>query len=373
MIAPDRLVTIAIHTYERAVKLKQILGHYDITAVIHNVNLIRQSFSSAVRVRISEKDLSRALQIIEGKSLDDLYLTVSAMEGEEKLKILIPVDLTDHSINRCKVGFDLAERFNAEVVLLHSFMGSNKGGGLLFRGNSYKMLKIITAKEDLDTECDAVVMMEELVDKLNDLIANGNLPNINFDFEISQGVPEDIIMETAKRLTPILIIMGSSNREDVDLLGSITAEVLDAAKYTVLTIPDDIDSVCFKNVNKVVLFTDFHQNDLYLFEPFIKRFKGRNMDITFVGIAEEHEGVRRRCLESLIDFCESTYPDFTFSYKDFIGEGFLDSFDEFIRTKEVDLLIIPNKKRNIISRLLSSSMAQRVLFSSDVPILAIPH
>ncbi|MFI3240548.1 MAG: universal stress protein, partial [Bacteroidales bacterium] len=184
MIASERLVTLAIHTYDRGVKLKQILEHYGIEAVINNVNLIRQSFSSAVRVRICEKDLSRALQITEGKSLDDLYLSISEMECEEKMKILIPVDFSESSIKECQIGFDLAERFNAEVVLLHSFLGSNQGGGLLFRGNSYKMLDIITAKEDVDTKFEAVDKMEELIDKLNILVANGNLPNINFIFEI---------------------------------------------------------------------------------------------------------------------------------------------------------------------------------------------
>ena len=64
-----KLITIAIHTYEKAVILKTLLEKEGITAVLHNVNLIQPVVSSGVRVRIHEEDLPLALKIIESSSI----------------------------------------------------------------------------------------------------------------------------------------------------------------------------------------------------------------------------------------------------------------------------------------------------------------
>ena len=68
----DKLVTVAIHTYQKAQILKSILESEGIEAYIHNVNLLQPMVSAGVRVRINEVDLSRALDIIENVRFDDL-------------------------------------------------------------------------------------------------------------------------------------------------------------------------------------------------------------------------------------------------------------------------------------------------------------
>ena len=62
-----QLVTLAIHTYEKAQILKTLLEAEGIEAYIHNVNQIQPVISAGVRVRINEKDLPHALRIIEDR------------------------------------------------------------------------------------------------------------------------------------------------------------------------------------------------------------------------------------------------------------------------------------------------------------------
>ena len=61
----DKLVTLAIHTFEKAQILKTILETEGIEVYIHNVNQIQPVVSAGVRVRIKESDLPHALRIIE--------------------------------------------------------------------------------------------------------------------------------------------------------------------------------------------------------------------------------------------------------------------------------------------------------------------
>ena len=61
----DRLITLAIHTYPKALILKGVLESQGIAVVIQNVNLLKPVISPGVRVRINEKDLPHALEILE--------------------------------------------------------------------------------------------------------------------------------------------------------------------------------------------------------------------------------------------------------------------------------------------------------------------
>lgn len=56
---------MAIHTYPKALILKGVLESQGIAVVIQNVNLLKPVISPGVRVRIHEKDLPHALEILE--------------------------------------------------------------------------------------------------------------------------------------------------------------------------------------------------------------------------------------------------------------------------------------------------------------------
>ena len=59
-----RYITVAIHTYEKAIALRRQLENEGIAVELNNVNLEVSGFSSGVRVRIPETDLPLALRII---------------------------------------------------------------------------------------------------------------------------------------------------------------------------------------------------------------------------------------------------------------------------------------------------------------------
>ena len=118
-----KLITIAIHTYEKAVILKTLLEKEGITAVLHNVNLIQPVVSSGVRVRIHEEDLPLTLKIIESSS-------ILKQGGDEALgnTVFIPVDFSEYSAKACFIGFDLAYRLGGDVVLFHTFLDQKYAG-----------------------------------------------------------------------------------------------------------------------------------------------------------------------------------------------------------------------------------------------------
>ena len=114
----DKLITLAIHTFEKAQILKTILETEGIEVYIMNVNQIQPVVSSGVRVKIKESDLPRALRVIE----DSKWLEEPKGKVIKKhKKILIPVDFSDYSIKACELGLNYAHSIGGEVMIMHAY------------------------------------------------------------------------------------------------------------------------------------------------------------------------------------------------------------------------------------------------------------
>ena len=99
-MSKDTYITLAIHTYDVALKVKDQLELCGINVKLQNVNLKSPTLSSGIRVRIAEKDLPYALRIVENnESVEKLQEIINSKQ------ILIPVDFTENSLVACKVGF----------------------------------------------------------------------------------------------------------------------------------------------------------------------------------------------------------------------------------------------------------------------------
>ncbi len=102
----SRFITVAIHTYERALSLRSILENEGIEVELNNVNLEVPGLSSGVRVRIREEDLPLALRIIENAELFGVNSSGTAQTLSHT--IMIPVDLSENSFKAASVGVRLA-------------------------------------------------------------------------------------------------------------------------------------------------------------------------------------------------------------------------------------------------------------------------
>lgn len=116
----DKLVTLAIHTFEKAQILKTILETEGIEVYIHNVNQIQPVVSAGVRVRIKESDLPHALRIIEDNKWFEEPKEEEAKVNAVK-KVLIPIDFSDYSAKACELGINYAHAVGAEVMIMHAY------------------------------------------------------------------------------------------------------------------------------------------------------------------------------------------------------------------------------------------------------------
>lgn len=98
------------------------------------------------------------------------------------------------------------------------------------------------------------------------------------------------------------------------------------------------------------------------------------MKVSIVHVEEKKSNQKytREAKEQIMKYCTEHYTQCEFQMTEMKLSDDLDEFRKFTEEKKIDLIVIPNKKTNIFARLFNPSIAHRVLFSSDTPLLAVP-
>lgn len=373
----DKLVTLAILTYAKAQILKNVLENEGIEAYIHNVNLIQPVISSGVRLRIKESDLPHALQIIESSAWlsEDVVKEKESSFTEkkkEKPKVLIPVDFSHYSLKACEFGFSFAKEMGSEVVLLHAYFSPIYVPTIPYGTDNFNFQ--IEREESVKSMIDTVHKeLNKLSDTIKKKVDSGEFPDVKYTCILRDGIPEEEILRYAKEHHPQIIIMGTRGRsqKDIDLIGSVTAEVIERSKTFVYAIPEQTPLKTFKDIRKVAFVTNFDQRDLIAFDSLIDAFKSFHFAVSFIHLSTDDDTWDEIKLAGIKDYFQKQYPQLELHYNVVKEDNILSNLDKYVKEENIDVICITNYKRNIFARLFNPSIARKMIFHANTPILVI--
>ena len=369
----DKLVTLAILTYAKAQILKNVLENEGIETYIHNVNQIQPVVSSGVRLRIKESDLPRALKITESS----VWLSEEVVGGKpakvekESNKVLIPVDFSNYSMKACEFGFNFAQNMGAEVVLLHIYFtpiyttSLPYGDVFNYQIADEENVKNILQKVHAD--------LNTLSDNIKEKVASGEFPNVKYSCVLREGIPEEEILRYSKENRPRIIIMGTrgKNQKDIDLIGSVTAEVIERSRVPVLAIPENTPFKQLSEAKRIAFITNFDQRDLIAFDTLITALKPFHFSVSLIHLSDVKDTWNEIKLGGIKEYFQKQYPDLEIHYDVVMNDDFLNSLDDYIKNNHIDIITLTTYKRNIFSRLFNPGIARKMIFHSDTPLLVI--
>ncbi len=364
-----RRITVAIHTYEKALALRSLLEGEGIEVTLENVNLEIPGFSSGVRVRIAEHDLPHALHIIENREM------FQTLPGEENHTILVPVDLSERSYKAAEVAIDIAVKQKARVELLYSYLDPYIAGNLQFTDNlSYEIGESGARQQIMDN---ADKLLRHFSDRIKSEMKAGKLPHVKITGKVVEGVPEDSIIEYAKLKLPRLIVMGTraAGTKEREMIGSVSAEVLDEGRFTVLTVPETTPVEFSLKPSNILFFSNLDQNDILAIDALYRLYGGTEASVTIVHIPKKRrfsDFSADKALKRLGDFCRNNFKHYHFisvPVKQAEGDK---EFAQLQSAHNFDLVVVPNRRRNAFSRLFNPGLAHKILFQTDIPMLVIP-
>ena len=364
----DKLVTLAIHTFEKAQILKTILETEGIEVYIHNVNQIQPVVSAGVRVRIKESDLPHALRIIE----DSKWLSEDTEEestAPQVKKILIRVDFSDYSIKACELGINYAYQAGAEVMIMHAYFSPYfpsaipMGDTLAYQVNEEESVQNVLKRVQID--------MENICTMINRKIQAGELPKVKYNYVLREGLPEEEIIAYCKEYHPTLIVMGTrgKSQKDMDLIGSVTGEVIEVNKVPVLAIPENIRFNDLSDAKNIAFATSFNQRDLVAFDEFMEIIKGYDVNIHLFNISTSKDEWNEIRLTGVNEYFKKQYPDANISHTVLADGDLLLAIEKFVRDKQIDVIALSTYRRNILARMFNPSIARKMLFHTDSPLL----
>ena len=364
----DKLVTLAIHTYGKAQILKTILETEGIEVYIHNVNQIQPVVSAGVRVRIKESDLPHALRIIE----DSKWLEEPKEETtEEAKKILIPIDFSEYSFKACELGISYAHLIGAEVMIMHAYYSPYfpaaipLGDTLAYQVDERETISQILKRVKRD--------MENICTHLNRKMDAGELPRVKYDTIMREGLPEEEIVSFSKEYRPTLIVMGTrgKSQKEMDLIGSVTGEVIDAVRMPILAIPEQVPFSDLSSVKNIAFATSFSQRDLVAFDEFMELVAGLDVNIHIFNVSTSRNEWNEIRLTGIREYFAKQYPEANISHTVLDDGDLLLAIEKFIRDKNIDLIALSTYRRGVFARLFNPSLARKMLFHTDTPLLVI--
>lgn len=374
-MTPNRLITIAIHTYEKALPLKNLLEREGIYVELNNVNLATPVVSPGVRIRIKESDLPLALRIIENIEIFEI-----PNEGEaSKLsgKILVPTDFSPHADKAARMAFILAQQLGLSIEFLYSFIAPESNQNISLADSYDYQLSDMEAYQAIQKESNK--LMNEYLTKVRDKIKNGELPGVKFTSTVVEGIPEEAILEYAREKHPQLIVMGTrgAEKKESELIGSVTAEVLDSCRIPAFTVPENVDDKLLENLDKVAFICNLDQEDMIALDSLNRLFPEQNLSVTLIHIPGKHERMQQKsksdkAKQMLLDYCREQFPRYQFNLQAVSLQHLTDDFKNVMSEFPFRLICVPNKKRNVFARVFNPSIAHKILFRADIPMVVIP-
>lgn len=298
----------------------------------------------------------------------------------ESAKVLIPVDFSPKESLALNVGFELARRLNKTVELLHASVIAYPTMMPQFPDDFNGMDNENTEIEEMEIGEEIRVSdehsMAELKSKILKLQKEGELPDISFDSIIASGTPEEVIAEYCVMTPPEVVLMATRGKEKrmEELVGSVTAEVIDHSVAPVFTVPEDYTFSGFKSIVRICAFCYFDDGDFKAISRLMDMFDNPEVKIFLFPATDKLKGEAcGKALENLREKLSTEYPNAEFAVGNFHGDQKLREKAETLFNEEsIQMILAPNKKRNAISRFFNPGLAHKILYEIDFPMLAIP-
>jgi len=302
---------------------------------------------------------------------------VKVSTGRTKLPtVLVPVDFSAYSPTACRVAFEYASRTGARVLILHAFMSERHHFFLPFGSDRYDGDAQEVERDEATVRAKAQVDLKSLERALRAKMAAGELPQVPFECRAVEGVPEERILEQASRSNASLIVMGTRgmSQRDHATLGSVTAEVIDAGKFPIITIPEYLSIESFTKIDHVAFLSNLAPQDVLAFDSFSRLMFGKKLKISLIPVVEKKrsQSLSQKSASQLLNYCREHYPDNDFSVANIEFTSDLQEFQNYVTSHQVQLIAVPEKKRNIFVSLFNPGIAHRILFQSDIPMLVVP-
>lgn len=361
-----KIITLVVMSFEKAHILQTLLESEGVESFLENANLIQGAVSTGVKVRMEEKDLAKGMEVLESMMHEEFDLPQPETNPP---RILLPVDFSEYSKIAGQIALDWAAELGAELTVMHTYFNPALSTMPFTESFAYEI-----NLEDLvlDLEEKAKAGMEKFKTVLDQFNEKHGDKKVDIKVQLVRGVAEDEIIRYSKVYRPMVIIMGTrgKDRKVADLIGSVTAEVMERAKVPVLAVPEGFVYKGIDSLTKMLYATDFMDGDFKAIKILERIAKPLGVKVVCAHVSgketSQWDDVR---LKGLKEHFKKVYGDTNVDCDLIEHEDFYIALESYVREKEIDILSFTRRKRGLISKMFNPNIAKKMLFHSTTPLL----
>jgi nucleotide-binding universal stress UspA family protein len=287
------------------------------------------------------------------------------------IKILVPVNFSDYALNALTFALTLAEKFPAEVSVLHCFTDyiSLEESDQSPESQAYNTTLTRSEIEQKDTETQE--RLRQLISSLVQQMSSLQEKNINLAYRFEYGYPEDVIPKISNEEVFDVVIMGTKTKGETikEALGSVTSDVIQRVTAPVVAVPSH-STINLTKLGKVLFLLELNERDYISLHSLVRLLSPFHTEINailYCPTRADKNDIRK--MDQLRTYCDSTYPHFNINFDIITGKNYIKSVEEYLVENQSALVAMTRRKRTILKKIFSPSITRQLLFSTDIPLL----
>ncbi len=367
------MITLATYSYSRAQLLKTRLESEGVECYLKNLNLIQSAIGGGVKVRIKEEDLNRALKIIEELDLSYAQEDLDKNFPQRNLdvnRILVPVDFSDFSPKLCDSAVGIAKKFNADILLFHTYFASAIESVPFSDSYTYNSTVVEVLSE---VEKNAKARIKELYYDIRNRLELEKIDGIEVDYALSGGTASSEILTQCEKYQPDLMIMGSRGETagTTNLLGSVVSNVLEETNVPVLILSDQGEQIDLDEIDNIMYATDFDKADFRAIANLKYITKPYDMKIHCVHFEEKEieDPIEEHRMQILRKYLKRALGESEVSCRIIHENNKMEGIEKYTHDHDIGMIAILARKHNLLQRLFFGQMSRKLFIKTHMPIL----
>ena len=285
-------------------------------------------------------------------------------------KILVPVDLTEDSVKASNYALAFATAApQAQILLLHCYQDY-----LADADDDVVPPFEMTASEEITERIlyrnvnEAQDQLEKLYQQLRAAAATRNI-HTHLERAFMHGLPEDVILDEARRFKPDLVVMGTKGESNIarSFFGTVTTKIAQSLDIPILTIPDTYPN---KHLKKAVYAACLEKEDAQSVSRMLQLLKPCTPEMHCVHVTKNGSSIQsNEDFHRLQRTIRDSNPEAKITYTLLKGNSVSEALKEFLQGQQIDLLALTTHKRSLLGNLLHPSLTQKLILTSEVPLL----
>ena len=292
----------------------------------------------------------------------------------ELLRILIPIDFSDKSLEAAKYALDIATKRPVELKLLHVW--NDEMSDSMAMRNSYMVEDFIRIQRN-EQKNEISASLDIFSKKLHKLITETQTQkNLLYHFTIAEGSVSKQIEMTISHYKPHLVITGhnTDKKTKFRISREVVNGIIDLACCPVYYIPHKVSYIPFDILN-IMYATNFHKHELESFNLITELAKGYNTHIHCLHVLQEGSllEAEEKMLKLINNIKSETSLDAKIHGDILSNTKLLEGFNRFIEEKKIDMLAFTSPEYGVWHKLFNPDNLRNIMKGSSLPLLIFRH